>query len=126
MRIAIHPREGSYSERWIEYCEEKGIDYKIVNCFENDIMEQLTDCDALMWHHHHESARDIQVAKQLLFALEGSGKVVFPDFNSGWHFDDKVGQKYLLEAIGIDLAPVWIFYNLKEALVSPYSEGDNL
>jgi len=116
MRIGIHDRKGSFSDRWIEYCEEKGIDYKIVNCFENDIVEQLDDCDALMWHHHHESARDIQVARQLLFALEGSGKVVFPDFSSNWHFDDKVGQKYLFEAIGAPLVPSYPFYARKDAL----------
>jgi len=115
-RIGIHKRKGSFSERWIVYCQEKGIAYKVVNCFENDILEQLADCDALMWHHHHESARDIQVAKQLLFALEGSGKVVFPDFFSSWHFDDKVGQKYLFESIGAPLVPSYTFYTRKEAL----------
>ena len=116
MRIGIHKRKGSFSERWIVYCQEKGIAYKVVNCFENDILEQLADCDALMWHHHHESARDIQVAKQLLFALEGSGKVVFPDFFSNWHFDDKVGQKYLFESIGAPLVPSYPFYTRKDAL----------
>ena len=116
MRIGIHQREGSYSARWIEYCEEKGIDYKIVNCFENDIIEQLADCDALMWHHHHESARDIQVSKQLLYALEGTEKVVFPDFSSNWHFDDKVAQKYLFESIGAPLVPSYAFYTRKDAV----------
>ncbi len=52
-----------------------------------------------MWHFHQGSPRDILFAKQLIFALQTSGKRVFPDFNTVWHFDDKVGQKYLLEAI---------------------------
>jgi len=116
MKIGIHHREGSFSDRWIAYCKEKGIDYKLVNCYDNDIVEQLTDCDALMWHHFHESARDIQLAKQLLFALEGSGKVVFPDFASGWHFDDKVGQKYLFESVGAPLVPSYAFYSRKQAM----------
>ena len=41
---------------------------------------------------------------------------VFPDFNTGWHFDDKVGQKYLLEAIGAPLVPSYVFYTKNEAL----------
>ena len=45
-----------------------------------------------------------------------AGKVVFPDFNTGWHFDDKVGQKYLLEAIGAPLVPSFAFYTKAEAL----------
>ena len=116
MKIAIHPRKGSYSTRWIEYCEEQGIAYKIVNCYKHDIMEQLSDCDALMWHYYHECARDIQVARQLLFALEGAGKVVFPSFSSNWHFDDKVGQKYLFESIGAPFVPTYIFYGRKDAM----------
>jgi len=116
MRIAIQPRKGSYSERWIEYCESKGIDYKIVDCHRHDIMEQLADCDALMWHYYHECVKDIQVAKQLLYALEGSGKVVFPDFPSNWHFDDKVGQKYLFETMDAPMVPTYVFYDKKEAM----------
>jgi len=116
MRIGIHPRNSSYSDRWIEYCEEKGIDYKLVNCYCNDIIEQLADCDALMWHYYHECPKDVQMAKQLLFALEGSGKEVFPDFYSNWHFDDKVGQKYLLEAIDAPLVPSYAFYTRKDAV----------
>jgi glutathione synthase/RimK-type ligase-like ATP-grasp enzyme len=116
MRLGIHPRKGSYSERWIEYCETKGIDYKIVNCYKPDIIEQLSDCDALLWHYYHECVKDIQVAKQLLFALEGSGKVVFPDFVTNWHFDDKVGQKYLFESFDAPLVPSYAFYDKKQAL----------
>ena len=31
MKIAIHHRQGSFSDRWIEYCKENGINFKIVN-----------------------------------------------------------------------------------------------
>lgn len=41
---------------------------------------------------------------------------MFPDFDTTWHFDDKVGQKYLLEAIGAPLVPSYVFYSKKEAL----------
>jgi len=55
-------------------------------------------------------------AKPLLFSLEQAGITVFPNFKTGWHFDDKVGQKYLLEAIGAPLIPSYVFYTKKEAL----------
>jgi glutathione synthase/RimK-type ligase-like ATP-grasp enzyme len=116
MRIGIHKRKNSYSDRWIQYCTEKGIDFKIVNCYNNDIVEQLEDCDALLWHHIHVDYRDALFAKQLLFAMQQSGKIVFPDFSTGWHFDDKVGQKYLFEALKQKLAPAYIFYTAREAL----------
>lgn len=116
MKIAIHHRKGSFSERWIKYCQEEGINYKIVNCYESDIVEQLKDCDALMWHHHHAKYKDVLTAKRILFALEHAGIKVFPDFNTGWHFDDKVAQKYLLESIDAPLVPSYVFYDKKQAL----------
>ena len=116
MRIAIHHRPGSFSDRWIEYCKEKGISYKIVDAYRSDIIQQVADCDAFMWHHHHGNYKDVLFAKQLLYSLQMAGKKVFPDFNTGWHFDDKVGQKYLLEAIGAPLVPSYVFYTKDEAL----------
>jgi len=78
MKIGIHHRTGYYSDRWIRYCVEQGIDYKIVNCYETNIIEQLKDCDALLWHHMHVDYRDTLFAKQLLFSLQQAGKIVFP------------------------------------------------
>lgn len=116
MKIAIHNSPGSFSDRWISYCKEKNIPIKIVNCYDNDIVAQLGDCDALLWHHSHAYYKDALFAKQLLYSLQSSGKKVFPDFNTTWHFDDKVGQKYLLESIGAPLVPSYVFYTKKEAL----------
>lgn len=116
MKLAIHHRLGSFSDRWIDYCEEKNIPYKIVNAFDSDIIEQVKDCDVFMWHHNHTSFKDALTAKRILFALEHAGTKVFPDFKTGWHFDDKVAQKYLLEAIGAPLVPSYVFYDRQEAL----------
>ncbi len=116
MKIGIHNSKESFSERWIPYCEANKISYKVVDCYRSDIISQLADCDALMWHFNHKSARASKFARQLLYAVQASGKAVFPDFNTVWHFDDKVGQKYLLEAIGAPLPPSYVFYNRQEAL----------
>jgi glutathione synthase/RimK-type ligase-like ATP-grasp enzyme len=116
MKIAIHYQKGSFSDRWIAYCEKKNIHYKIVNCYATDIVMQLKDCDALMWHHHHGSYKDVLFAKQLIFSLEQGGKKIFPDYKTCWHFDDKVGQKYLLESIGAPVVPSYVFYTKREAM----------
>ncbi len=60
--------------------------------------------------------KDLLVAKGILSALEHSGFKVFPDWRTGWHFDDKLEQKYLFEAVGAPLVPTWIFLNKREAL----------
>lgn len=117
MKIAIHQKDGGFGKYWIKYCLKNNIDFKIVDCYNNNIINDLEDCDTLMWHHNHLNPKDLLFAKELLYSLENSGKAVFPDINTTWHFDDKLGQKYLLEAMNLPLVPTYVFFSKKEALV---------
>lgn len=116
MKIAIHHNPHSFSDRWIKYCEKEKIEYKLVDAFDSNIIAQLKGYDVFMWHHHHAKYKDVLTAKRILFALEHASIKVFPDFKTGWHFDDKVAQKYLLEAIGVPLVPSYVFYDREKAL----------
>jgi len=69
-----------------------------------------------MWHFHHALPADILFARQLLYSVQLSGKIVFPDHATMWHFDDKIGQKYLLESILAPLAESNVFYSKLDAL----------
>ena len=114
--IAIHD-SGNWSFRpeWVAYCENKALPYKIVNAYDSDIITQIKDCDLFLFHHHHTSAKDYNFAKQLLFSLEQGGMKIFPDFNTGWHFDDKLGQKYLLESMEAPMVTTYAFYDKSSA-----------
>jgi len=116
MLIAIHPRHESYSNEWIKYCNENNIAYKLVDCYNSDIIHQLKDCDGLMWHWPHWDHKASLFARQLTISLEAIGKKVFPDTKTAWHYDDKVGQKYLLESLNARLIPSFVFYSEKDAL----------
>lgn len=116
MQIAIHHSPRSFSDRWIIYCLENKIDFKKVNCYDSDIVHQLDDCDALIWHWNQEDYKAALCARQLTQSLEKKGIKVFPDTNTSWHYDDKVGQKYLLEAVNAPLVHSYVFYSEKEAL----------
>jgi glutathione synthase/RimK-type ligase-like ATP-grasp enzyme len=115
MKIAIHHRSGGFTDKWIEYCEAHKIEYKVVNCYDSDIIQQLDDFDGLLWHWQHNDYKAIHFARQLTYSIEKVGKMVFPNSSTCWHFDDKVGQKYLLEALKEPLVKSYVFYDKKEA-----------
>lgn len=115
MKIAIHNSRQGFHPNWISYCEINNIPFKIVDCYSNNIINDLRDCFALMWHHSHINAKDLIIAKQILFGLEHTGFRVFPDFKSNWHFDDKIGQKYLLELVNAPMVPSYVFYSKRDA-----------
>jgi glutathione synthase/RimK-type ligase-like ATP-grasp enzyme len=114
--LAIHDRKNSYSDRWITYCDQHQIPYGLVNCFRPDIIDQLASFNALLWNWNHTDPREQLMARNLIMAAEAMGLVVFPSTATCWPFDDKIAQKYFLEAIGAPLVRTYTFYDLDQAL----------
>lgn len=116
MIIAFTRPEDMYSRAWIKYCEEKGISYKIIDIYSTDAISQIKGCDVFMWHHNQVNPMDLLFAKQILAAVEASGMIVWPESASGWHFDDKVAESYLFDALNLPMVPYYIFYDKHKAL----------
>jgi glutathione synthase/RimK-type ligase-like ATP-grasp enzyme len=114
--LAIHHRPGSFSDRWIALCRERSIPHAIVDGLSSGVIAQLSGARALLWHWHHQSPAGVRAARAVIAAAEAMGVVAFPDARSAAHFDDKIAQKYLLEAVGAPLAPAHVFYDLPAAL----------
>ncbi len=114
--IAIHHTKGSFSDKWLEYCEINNIKYKIVDCYSTNIMQELKECSTLMWNWNHNDYRAQLFARQFLLSVEKMGLKVFPNTHTCWHFDDKLSQKYLFEAINAPLIKSYAFYDLGTAL----------
>ncbi len=113
MRIAIHHRERSFSSYWVAWCEREGVDHEIVDAYRSDLVPYLLaqGFDAFMWPWHQTNLADQLFARQLTLALRHTGIKTFPDVSTAWHFDDKLGQKYLLEAIGVPFVQTDVFYD---------------
>jgi len=111
LRVAVHRRADSFSDRWVEACRERGIDVVVVDGYASDVLRQLEGCDAFLWHFDHEDATDLLLARSVLESARRMGLAVFPDHATSWHFDDKIAQKYLLESVGAPLVPTWTFFD---------------
>jgi len=118
MKIGIHHREGSFSDRWIEYLEVNNIPYIIYDSFDNEIISKLRNDNIThyMWHFNQNYFEDMLYAKSFLRAINEMGIDTFPNESSFWHFDDKVSQKYLLESLNAPLIDCSVFYDKKCAL----------
>ncbi|MBN2428730.1 MAG: hypothetical protein JXK94_10375 [Deltaproteobacteria bacterium] len=116
IKLAIHDRPHSFSDRWIEYCRECNISFQVVDCLRNDVFAQLSGMHGLLWHWAQHGNGDPLAAKAIIRTSEILGIKTFPNLNTCWHFDDKISQKYLLEAIGAPLVPTFVFYDMNEAI----------
>jgi glutathione synthase/RimK-type ligase-like ATP-grasp enzyme len=114
--IAIYHKPDGFSDRWIEYCGEHAIRYKLVDCRASGIIRELAGVDGLLWNWNQESPEDQLIAGHVLTAAEQMGIKTYPDFPTRWHFDDKIAQKYLLEAIQAPLVPSYVFVEREAAM----------
>lgn len=124
LKIAIQPDEvlqhhgerQSFSKRWFELAEQNGIQAVPVDVFAQDIVSQVSACDAFMWRCD-PGAHPRLYAQRLLYAVEqGLKKPVFPSLKSRWHFEDKIGQYYFLVAAGIPTPKTSIFWKREQAV----------
>ena len=92
MQIAIQNNNAGFTSRWVSYCEENGISFKLVDVYTPNFLDDIEDIDAFMWHISHEIHQDVLSAFAIVKSLEEKGIVVYPTANQLWHFDDKLAQ----------------------------------
>lgn len=119
-KIAIHHtgkvHKDSFSFRWMEYLKSKNIEYKVIDFKQSDILSKIADCDGAMWHWFH-TPDDKQAAPKILDAIEfGLYIPVFPNKETRWHYDEKVAQHYLFDAIKTDKIKSWVFWDKSSAI----------
>ncbi|MDT8443885.1 MAG: hypothetical protein RQ722_06315 [Desulfuromonadales bacterium] len=120
MRIAIQPDsygpDDTSSPLWSRLLKDAGHEVVEVDVYRADILDQLKGCKGFMWRHAHMPAMR-QIARRLLPVLENElGMVVYPDQRTCWHYDDKIAQAYLFEALNIPTPKTWIWFDRIRAL----------
>lgn len=117
--IGIHPDrfgEESFSDKWCKFLEARGAEPRVLDLLAADALEQARQCDGIMWRWAH-NPQDKQSAQRILFAIEHCLHIpVFPDSRTAWHYDEKIGQFYLLQILDAPTPRSWLFWDRKKAV----------
>ena len=108
--------KGKRSKSYVSAARKMKIPYKLVDCTSADVVNQLKNVDALIWHWTQDSYIDKRIAFHVIKSAELMGKKVYPDSNTCWMFDDKISEKYLLEAVGAPCVETAVFFDEKSVL----------
>ena len=114
--LGIVLRPGSFSDRWVEYCQCEGVLFKALTPLQSDFIEDARGLKAVAWHWSHYDQTAALMARQITMALEAMSVRVFPNTATCWHFDDKIGQSFLFQAIGAPTPRNWVFFDRTAAL----------
>ena len=122
MKVAIHNNKEIFSHStswvpvWEKYCKENKIEYSIVDCFNNDIINTLKEYNSLLWCTTNYSLPEKIISKSILYTAMKMNLKVFPDYNTFWHSDDKIAETYLLQSVKAPLPRSWMFYTKQSAV----------
>lgn len=112
--VAVHGNNG-FARDWPASAARLGLVGRRVDALSPTLWQELDGCEALLWSLNQDDPNDLEFARSILLAVRERGVRVFPDHTTAWHFDDKVAQKYLLEAIGAPLVETWTFFSRGQA-----------
>lgn len=108
--------KGKRSRFYADAAKKMNIPFKLVDCTSSNIMNDLKDVDALIWHWTQDCYIDKRIAYHVIKSAELMGKKVYPDSDTCWMFDDKISEKYLLEAVGAPCVESKVFFSEAHAL----------
>ena len=123
-RIAIQPekqkltsgRYQAFSDDWVESLTRAGHEPVLVDAGKPDFFERVRACDGFMWWFAH-LPYPRNFARRIIQALQhGMGIPLFPNWETIWHFDDKISQNFLLQAADIPTARTWVFWFRNDAI----------
>ena len=101
---------------WEEWLNEHNIPWEYVDCYRSDIINELPKYSALLWHYSNFVNADLMEAQNILNLAAEMGLVVYPDYYTGWHFDDKIAEMYALQAAGAPIPDSWVFYEMDKCI----------
>lgn len=101
---------------WEDYLRENKIPFEYVDCYRSDIIGELHNYSVLLWHYGNFVNADLMEAQHILDIAEKKGLKVYPDHQTGWHFDDKVAEMYAFQAVEAPIPDSWVFYEEEKCI----------
>lgn len=109
--IYIHESKMDYVAKYGLILEANNIPYEMVNCQQNDFWEKMQNASLYIYYPSMGSA-EILRQKNLLSILDKVMNIpCFPNWETAWHYDDKLAMTYLMQSKGYPLAESWIFWD---------------
>jgi len=120
MVVGIHntwPKKPDYiSDVYRQILKANNIEYIDLDSSDSNFWTEIkkADCFIYRWAHtdfHHQHAAAVIPVIERFY-----GKRCFPDWNTCWHYDDKVKQSLMLEALGFPCCSFGVFWDPEEAM----------
>lgn len=115
--VGVHRGTDGFSRRWEDALKARGVEVRPLDMLGPAPLKQVAGCDGIMWHWYHYPHEVRSAALPILRVIEEQLRIpAFPDMATCWHYDDKIAQSHLLEALDIPHPETWVFWRKGDAL----------
>ena len=115
-QVLMSGRRQSFSRRWNELAQRAGFEVREVDVYQRNLPAQFAGCDGFLWWFAHLPQTREAALRIVQAVAHGLGMTTFPNWNTVWHFDDKVSQAYLLDAAGVPTPDTFVFWKKARAV----------
>ncbi|MGD9898690.1 MAG: RimK family alpha-L-glutamate ligase [Calditrichaceae bacterium] len=116
--VVIVKDRNNFGPLFYKYSEEHGFKAKLIDIWKKDSLDYLLEepIDAFVWWAKHNPEIK-NFARRLIYLFNNEINIpTFPDWQSYWHYDDKISQSLLFRKYDIPGADTFIFFNKDEAV----------
>jgi hypothetical protein len=113
---AVHGKVDQELEVYKNILAYNGIPYVNLDAGANDFWKKLNEITHFIykWSHIH---LDHQIANAVIPVIQYHKRIkCFPNWETSWHYDDKVKQAYLLKENGFPVCDFYVFYHKQQAM----------
>lgn len=122
LKIAVCINENKWHLRFYNYLSSYAPHYGNIHCEFVDInhddwIEKISNYDLVFWKPNHMGVESASYFKEKVFFIETYlKKIIVPNFNSVWHFESKVAQKYIFDSLNIPTPKTVATFDYNDAL----------
>ena len=106
----------AYLQRYEQILDFNGIECIWLEAGKLDFWRRVSELALFIYQWEHYDGPK-QIAQTIIPIIENEMKIpCFPNWETSWHFDDKIKQYYLLKQHGFPIIDSYIFWEKEEAL----------
>lgn len=114
--IYLHEPRIKHMDKYLQILEANNIPCAYINSQDNDFWEKMKDAELFIYYLQMGTAQLLR-QHDLICVIDKVMKIpCFPNWETVWHYDDKVAETLLMQAKGYPLAESWVFWDRDKAL----------
>jgi len=120
MKICLY-KDPYFVDEFVERFEEifilNNISYIVTDIDQTDFWDSVKACDVFIFRWRNDLGNHHDIAKTILPIIEFKlKKICLPNWDTCWHYDDKIRQYYMLKQAGFPIIESEVFWDMRKAL----------